>query len=271
MEISAPLLTARLWRGMSRRHFLWTSAGALAAWMLPGCSDSSPSGPTFQPPTRNRLTARPGAPTETPTVGLTPLGIGGERDGFLYVPESYSPETPAPLFIALHGAGGSGSSWVSYPERAEARGMILLTPDSRASTWDLLLGGLGPDVDFLDLALQHTFERCRIDPTRLALGGFSDGASYTFSVGLSNGDLFSHLVAYSPGFVAAFDPIVGQPPVYVSHGTNDPILPVSTTRDLIVPTLSDAGYDVTYEEFGGGHELPSAISESALDWFLDVA
>lgn len=257
---------------MSRRHFLWTTAGALAAWMLPGCSDS-PSGPPvqFPSPTRNRLTARPGTPTEIPTLGLSPLGIGGQRDGLLYVPESYFPDTPAPLFVALHGAGGAGSSWASYYALAEARGMILLTPDSRSSTWDVLLSGLGPDVAFLDLALQHTFDRYRIDPTRLALGGFSDGASYTFSVGLSNGDLFSHLVAYSPGFVAAFDPIVGKPTVYVSHGTNDSILPVSTTRDLIVPTLTNAGYAVTYEEFDGSHEVPSEISESSLDWFLGVA
>jgi hypothetical protein len=35
--------------------------------------------------------------------------------------------------------------------------------------------------------------------------------------------------------------------------------------------LRDAGYDVTYEEFDGSHNVPAAISESALDWFLGVA
>jgi predicted esterase len=61
---------------------------------------------------------------------------------------------------------------------------------------------------------------------------------------------------------------VGKPKIYVSHGEGDEILPVTLSRDGIVPTFSGEGYDVTYEEFDGGHEVPSEISESALDWFL---
>jgi phospholipase/carboxylesterase len=249
---------------ISRRDFLKTGLlGAVAAPVFLGCSAL----PTV-PQASQRLTSRPGSPTVTPTTGLTELGLESPRDGLLYVPESYSPDVPAALFVALHGAGGAGDNWASYPARAEARGMILLAPDSRASTWDILLGGMGPDVEFLDRALQHTFERCRIDPARIALGGFSDGASYALSLGVSNGDLFSHLVAYSPGFVQASDPIVGKPLIYVSHGTNDEVLPVRLSRDQIVPTLRGEGYDVTYEEFDGGHAVPAEISESALDWFL---
>jgi phospholipase/carboxylesterase len=145
----------------------------------------------------------------------------------------------------------------------------LLVPESRASTWDVILSGFGPDVAFIDRALQFTFDRCRIDPARVALGGFSDGASYALSLGVSNGDLFTHLVAYSPGFMQTENPIVGLPKVFVSHGTSDPILPITASRDNIVPTLRDAGYDVTYTEFAGGHTVPAEISEAALDWFLE--
>ncbi len=250
---------------MSRRHFVWISLSALATPMLLGCDSSTGPESGLQ-----RLSARPGTPTETPTLGPSPLGLGGFRDGILYVPESHSPDTAAPLFVALHGAGGAGDNWASYYARAEARGMILLAPDSRSPSWDLILGGFGPDVEFLDRALAHTFERCLIDPARIALGGFSDGASYALSLGLSNGDLFSHLVAYSPGFMQATNPIVGKPRTFVSHGRLDPILPVTTSRDFIVPSLRDDGYDVTYEEFDGGHEVPASISESALDWFFGV-
>jgi phospholipase/carboxylesterase len=250
---------------MSRRDFLVRGLGALAAPTLQSCGLFS-SETKFRP----RLTARPGSPTVTPLRGLTPLGLGLGRDGLLYVPDSYSPDTPAPLFVALHGAGGSGSSWASYPARAEARGMVLLAPDSRSGTWDLARGDFGPDVEFLDRALRYTFQNCRIDPVRVALGGFSDGASYALSLGVSNGDLFSHLVAYSPGFYEPSDPI-GSPRIYVSHGTRDDVLPVTISRDGIVPDLRRAGYDVTYQEFEGYHEVPSEISESALDWFLDVS
>jgi len=251
--------------GMSRRDFLVRGLGALAAPAFLGCG-LLPSEAKVRP----RLTARPGSPTATPLRGLTPLGLGLGRDGLLYVPESYSPDTPAPLFVALHGAGGSGASWASYPARAEARRMVLLAPDSRSGTWDLALGDWGPDVDLLDRALRHTFQNCRIDPARVALGGFSDGASYALSLGVSNGDLFSHLVAYSPGFYDPSEPMVGSPRIYVSHGTWDDVLPVTLSRDGIVPDLRRAGYDVTYREFEGYHEVPSEISDLALDWFLSA-
>ncbi len=270
LDLTAPKPIARARPGMSRRNFLRSSLSALSAPMLMGCRGAATESNPPPPPTSGPvLTARPGSPTVTPTVGPSDLGLGTSRDGLLYVPESYDPDIPAPLFVGLHGAGGAGSNWASYPDRAEARGMVFLAPDSRFSTWDLLLGGFGPDVAFLDRALQHTFERTRIDPARIALGGFSDGASYALSLGVSNGDLFSHLVAYSPGFFRPSDPIVGEPLVYVSHGTRDGVLSVTTSRDSIVPSFRGAGYDVTYEEFDGGHEVPAEISESALDWFLD--
>ena len=253
---------------MTRRSFVRTGAGALAAPLFFGCGSSTTGPGTGQPVSDPRLSARPGVPTTTPTLGSSQLGLGGVRDGFLYVPTTYTGDTPLPLFVALHGSGGGGHQWASYDGRAEARGMIVLAPDSRAVTWDVALGGFGPDVAFLDEALQHTFDRCRVDPARIALAGFSDGASYALSLGVSNGDLLSDLVAYSPGFYLPSTPIVGRPRVFASHGTEDPVVPVSASRDVIVPELRGSGYDVVYEEFIGAHEVPPAITEQALDWFL---
>jgi predicted esterase len=64
---------------------------------------------------------------------------------------------------------------------------------------------------------------------------------------------------------------VGKPPVYVSHGTSDSVLLVTSSRDVIVPSLRGIGYQVTYHEFAGGHEVPSAISTEAIEWFLGPA
>jgi len=190
----------------------------------------------------------------------------------MYVPQDYSHDSSYPLFIGLHGAGGDADNWNgSYPDRAEDRGMIFLAPDARDSSWDIMTfpeRTFGPDVEFIDEMLQFAFERCRIDPNRIALGGFSDGASYALSLGVGNGDLFTHLVAYSPGFYAIPDPVVGRPAVFVSHGPHDTVLPFHNTATSIVPTLENDGYDVTFHEFDGGHEVPAEVSTLALDWFL---
>ncbi|MFC1527458.1 alpha/beta hydrolase [Candidatus Neomarinimicrobiota bacterium] len=214
-----------------------------------------------------RLTAQLVVPKQIATKGLTQLVFGGNMDGILYVPESYSPDKTMPLMVAFHGAGGNSNFWKSYYDRAEARDMIFIAIDSQSRTWDLIIEDYGDDVQVIDKALKYVFNRCNIDPEHIALCGFSDGATYALSLGISNGDLFSHLIGYSPGYVISVDP-VGKPKIYISHGTNDPVLPVEGSRDYILPNFINMGYDITYYEFRGGHTLPSSISEMSLDWFL---
>jgi predicted esterase len=118
----------------------------------------------------------------------------------------------------------------------------------------------------IDRALEHMFSRYAIDPERLAIGGFSDGASYALSLGISNGDLFTHVLAFSPGFVApAGRP--GSPRIFVSHGVRDGVLPIDRCSRRIVPELERGGYDVLFREFDGGHTLPPEIASEAVGWF----
>lgn len=223
---------------------------------------------------QGRLAARP--PSERtaddtpPAPGVQPLGLESGRDGLLYVPAGYALDRPAPLALLLHGAGGSAHHGIGlFLDRADAAGLILVAPQSRRVTWDVISGGFGPDVAYVDRALEHVFARYAIDPGRVAIGGFSDGASYALSLGLTNGDLFTHVVAFSPGFSAPGHPH-GAPRVYVSHGTDDAVLPIDRCSRRIVPVLQRAGYDTHYHEFDGSHTVPPGIVREALNWFLGV-
>ena len=218
---------------------------------------------------RGRLTARPiQTPLEAGPTGLHSLHLSGERDGLYYVPGSYQASQPAPLVVMLHGAGGDArSSIVLLQALAEATGVILLVPESRRMTWDVLLSGYGPDVAFINRALVEIFSRYVVDTEHLALAGFSDGASYALSLGLTNGDPFTHILAFSPGFMAPARRH-GSPHIYISHGTQDAVLPIQQCSRRIVPQLKREGYDVQYHEFDGPHTVPSEIALEALQWFL---
>ena len=248
---------------MNRRRFLINGTYGLAT-IVTACRESSGPGS----PDSADLESRPATPSKTPLIGRNPLGLATGRDGFLYVPPDYSPSRPASLLVLLHGAGGNSSLWSSNSLIAlyESRNIVVLAPDSRSASWDLAYGGFGADVGFIDLALAYTFDRCVINPASIALGGFSDGASYALSLGAGNGDLFSHLVAFSPGF---FGPATmrGKPKIFVSHGTADAILPFSWTSTKLVPSLTAQGYSVRFVEFAGGHALPLAVATEAIDWF----
>jgi predicted esterase len=195
------------------------------------------------------------------------LNLDGARDGLLYVPASYHEDRPAPLVLMLHGASGNAQRSLPRLEAlADEAELILLAVDSRRQTWDAIVGGYGPDVAFIDRALEHTFARYAVDASHLAAEGFSDGASYALSLGLTNGDLFTHVLAFSPGFAAPARQ-VGKPHLFISHGTRDEILPIVACSRRIVPMIQRAGYDVRYEEFDGGHTVPPEIAREALAWF----
>lgn len=217
------------------------------------------------------LTARPSADGqygEAPRGGQ-PLRLDGRRDGLVYVPPGYRPDRPAPLLLMLHGAGADARS-ILRPvlEPAEAHGVIVIAPDSRGRTWDVLLGGYDRDVAFIDRALADAFARYNVDPAHLAIGGFSDGASYALSLGIANGGLFSHVLAFAPGFMAPTRQ-EGAPRIFIAHGDGDSVLPIDVCSRRLAPSLQNRGYDLRYIEFEGGHNMPREIIRAAFAWFLE--
>jgi phospholipase/carboxylesterase len=251
---------------VTRRRFCGSAGRVLTAIAFAGaCHRKEPQEEPASPPaTDGRIGARPRASTKTSST-TGPLGLSRERDAILQLP-SQPIAVPLPLLVLLHGAGGSASGVLRrLGTAADEAGVAVLAPDSREQTWDALHGGIGPDVRFLDRALERVFDALSVDPARLSIGGFSDGATYAISLGLINGDLFSRVLAFSPGFFVE-GTAHGRPRFYVSHGTADRILPIDRCSRRIVPRLQQRGYQVTFMEFEGGHEVPAAIAREGMRW-----
>jgi len=232
----------------TRREFL---AVALAA-RFARSRQASPAQPVAQP---------------QPLGTRTPLKLGDDRDGFVYIPKDYSEQTAWPLLVMLHGAGSTALSVQYALPLADEFGVIILAPDSRDErTWDGVLRSWGPDVDFIGEALQQTVNRYRVNLTRLGVGGFSDGGSYALAFGISYGDQFKHVISMSPGVM---QPIAarGKPRIFLSHGTNDPIMPIDLTSRQFLPKLKALGYDVTYREYEGRHTPSPPVVREAFQWF----
>ncbi|SDQ77730.1 alpha/beta hydrolase [Quadrisphaera sp. DSM 44207] len=258
---------------MLRRRFLALGAcavaGALGGCTRAGGSGSGAAGGGAGPAA---LSARPQAGSKTgsaaplPEPGTRPLGVAADRDALLHVPEGLPAGAPVPLVVVLHGAGGDAEAGLAVLRApADEHGLVLLAPASRGSTWDAVLGAYGPDVEVVERALSEVFAAVPVDAQRVGVAGFSDGASYALGLGLANSDLFSSVVALSPGFVprAAAG---GRPRVFVAHGVHDEVLPIGSTSRRIVPDLREDGYDVTHREFDGGHVVPPEVAQEAVAW-----
>jgi phospholipase/carboxylesterase len=250
---------------ISRRAFLH-AAGAGAVGTLAAACDVGGVKEALALPAKGRLSARPGTPTGTITPGEQPLSLAEGRDGLLYVPAGYSASKPAPLVLMLHGATGSARGALRpFRELADGAGLVLLAPESRGTTWDAIRSDYDVDIAFIDRALASVFERVAIDPARLTIEGFSDGATYAIGVGLTNGDLFRRVIAFSPGFILPVDPHA-KPRIFISHGTRDQILPIDQCSRRIVLDLRRSRYDVQYREFDGPHMVPPEMAKEAIAW-----
>jgi phospholipase/carboxylesterase len=225
-------------------------------------------------PVTTRVQARPAPPRLAVEPGVRPLDLGTawyrgmRRDGTLLVPAAAASGARVPLLVVLHGGGGRADDFRFMLPLAEERGVALLLLDARHNTWDGVDSPFGPDVRFIDQALAHTFERVAVDPTRLALGGLSDGGMYALSIGVVNGDLFTHLIAVSAGFMNPPGPPTGTPRIMLGHGRRDTVYSVESTRDRLLPRLRGNGYDVTYVEFDGPHFITPDAARAALDWLV---
>lgn len=223
-------------------------------------------------------------PPATPTANAdTRSGVLSLAGGsYAYLPKARA-AAPAPVLVALHGAGGQASQVLdSFREVADANGIVLLIPQSVKGTWDMIedlksrLGvemnvqpRYGKDLKALDAALADLFGKVAVDPARIGIMGFSDGATYALSVGTANPQLFKRVIAFSPGpaFLGKSGP---DQYVFISHGENDRVLPYANARGF-ASKLRVKKVPVEFERFDGGHEVPKAIKEKAMAFFRDPA
>jgi phospholipase/carboxylesterase len=238
--------------------------GLVAAVAVAGCAGEPHQRDVATPidlgEPRLQLKARPRPGAKQCAAGEYELRISTDRRALMRVTPQGRNEARA-LLVALHGAGSGGAPGGLWAFRGAwtIPGLVIVAPAAAGSSWTLE----AVDVDFVDRALQRAFARCKVDPRRVGVGGFSSGAGMALWLGLSNGDLLRAVIALSGGGSLP-DERVGKPRLFVAHGLLDRVIPVEQGGDAIVRELRDQGYAVTYRRFRGGHRVLPAIAREAV-------
>jgi len=221
---------------------------------------------------------RMGSLYAAPRRVVTRLPSGITRlTSFAYVYRPVSLPDRAPLLVLLHGAGGQASLVLDrYKPNADRRGAIVVALESTDVTWHIrpLANGyadFGSDPERLDVALTQLFSKANVDPNKIALLGFSDGASFALSLGLINPQLFRTIVAFSPGYAVIPPDVDRSQRLFIAHGRQDDILPFAHVVDDIVPALKAAGLEPHPYWFNGGHSVDDTVLNAALDFVLGPA
>ena len=113
-----------------------------------------------------------------------------------------------------------------------------------------------------------------VSAARTVLGGFSQGAVMTYSLGLGRGRPRPGGLITLSGFIPTverfeLDLSPPLPPIAIGHGTYDPIISVDWGRHAR-RTLEEAGADVVYREYPLPHAIDPRYLEELAGWLSSV-
>ncbi|MFH1227494.1 MAG: PHB depolymerase family esterase [Planctomycetota bacterium] len=195
----------------------------------------------------------------------------------LYILEKYKTAKNRPMLIVLDGQGGNPKLFAAeFKPFADENGYILLAPCGSKKAG---INERGPayNYDFkqdparIISSIQKVKDEYEVNPARIYLLGFSQGAIMGLALGLNNPDLFSGIIAIAGAFPeglvdrSKIKESKHNLPIYLLSGKKDP---ENWLLQECLKTLKDAGFPVQYTEFDGSHRLPviNTFLQEALLW-----
>ena len=201
-----------------------------------------------------------------------------------------SVESDAPAVVLIHGRGANERDLLpiaaQLPE--ELHVLSVRAPDQMRGpdsyTWydlDLSAGGLHasqPDpegfrrsLDLLHEFIDGAIEAYDLDPDRIGLLGFSQGAITSLAALLEQPDAYRWVVALN-GYLAeshaAKAENAAEKPIFIGCGSTDQVIPPERVQNA-AEKLQAAGSEVRFETYNVGHgTTPTEISD-VVAWLED--
>jgi phospholipase/carboxylesterase len=197
-----------------------------------------------------------------------PYARGGySRGGYsLFVPESYSPDHPLPLVVALHGGYGHGRDFLwTWLREARSRGFILMAPSSLGRTWSI--ANIPMDAQQLIRHVEEVCSRFTIEANRILMTGMSDGGTFALGFGFQSVCPAKAIAPVSCVLPPVDLELAGDRRVYWVHGAQDWMFPVSRAVKAC-KEISSAGADVRLKVVPDlSHAYPREENDAILRWF----
>lgn len=111
----------------------------------------------------------------------------------------------------------------------------------------------------------------KYDLKEVYLGGFSQGAIMSYSIGLTDPDSVQGIIALSGRLLEEIKPFAAQKDelkklkVFIAHGKQDRTLDVTYAREA-KNYLLQSGAELTYSEYEAGHQITPEILKALHKW-----
>ena len=204
-------------------------------------------------------------------------------------PDGFEPGRGYPLVILLHGYGAHMGDLAALCPAVDSQRYIYAFPNgpvrlrlgygSEGYAWSASVDGgadetLEPSAEKLLVFSDEVVEQYEVEEGGVVLGGFSQGGMMTYRCGLPDPGTFSGVAALSsripePDRLETLLPEGRSQPIFITHGTADPLLPVEDGRRAR-HFLEDHGYSPDYREYEMGHQITDAVVRDLAVWIGNV-
>ncbi|MFN8455814.1 MAG: alpha/beta fold hydrolase [Anaerolineae bacterium] len=204
-------------------------------------------------------------------------------------PPQGEPAAKPPLLLLLHGVGSHERDLFELAPYFDERFFIVsarapLTLGYESFAWfHVQFTSTGPVINPAEAEssrqtllhfLTELVEAYRVDPQRIYLCGFSQGAIMSFSLALTQPQRVAGIVAMSGRILPEVLPLLAPPadlthlPIMVVHGLYDNVLPIQYGR-ASQQRLSELPVNLTYREYPMGHQISAESLADIQQWLAD--
>lgn len=186
---------------------------------------------------------------------------------YLYVPKNYTDDKDWPLFIGIHGSGGSGlECWNLWQSYADKEGFILLCPSIPGDAYGYMQD-IGEQTAWS--AIREVKKEYRVR-SRMFLTGFSAGAFFIQGFNYHYPQYVSGLSILSSGLYLNPKMFPALIPINIVIGEADDPISVETSQ-LFANELEKIGFVVQYERLPGvGHTVTKKGVDVTIELFRET-
>jgi len=214
------------------------------------------------------------------------------------LPDKYNPQKKYILVIGLHGGGGSLERFITIWDSLNFTNFIYAVPQApypwlvnQEIGYDWALWPTGDKASIKrasNLIVKYVSDLTMLLKKQYNIGdiylfGFSQGAVFAYIAGIKNHNLYKGLIIHSgPGLLEPLiSPFTGEKDnnwlekdyiksakslrIFIAHGKDDK----RVKYELGIKSktvLLNFGYNVTFQDFIGGHSVNDKILENVIDW-----
>ncbi|MCW7488438.1 alpha/beta hydrolase [Leptospira meyeri] len=203
------------------------------------------------------LVRKPKVSIENPPLLLLLHGVGSNEED-LFSLSNYLPESL--LVVSVRGPLILGTGSYGWYEVLFTTGQPKINLEQEAESRKLLLQ-----------FLEYLKTNYQFDESNVWIGGFSQGAIMSYSIGLLHPEKVKGIIALSGRLleenkiqVKVSEKVLDKK-IFISHGTNDRVLSVEYARS-VKGYLESIGLHPHYQEYEEGHSINREMLKDLIQW-----